>query len=164
MATPWTAAHQSPLSFTVYQSLLKFMSIESMMPSNHLILCCPLLLLPSIFSSIRVFSSELVLRIRWPKYQHFSFSISLYNEYSVLISFRKSVYIYIYIKSYYMNKFCFKACFCRTLLRPKGNSNVYFRKQAKFRFFKKRVNKLNTWKDKALKKIWHCFPCFYMCA
>ena len=63
-----------------------------------------------------------------------------------------------------MNKFCFKACFCRTLLRPKGNSNVYFRKQAKFRFFKKRVNKLNTWKDKALKKIWHCFPCFYMCA
>ena len=67
---------------------LKLMSIESVMPSNHLILCHPLLLLPSIFPSIRVFSKELALRIRWPKYQRFSFSISLYNEYSGVISFR----------------------------------------------------------------------------
>ena len=85
-ATPWTAAHQDSLSFTISWSLLKLMSIESMMLSNHLILCCPLLLLPSMFPSIRVFSSELALRIRWLKYQ--SFSISPSNEYSGLISFR----------------------------------------------------------------------------
>ena len=84
--TPWTAAHQASLSFTISQSLLKFMSIESPMLSNHLILCWPLLLLPSIFPSIRVFSSELALHIRWPKYR--SVSISLSNEYSGLISFR----------------------------------------------------------------------------
>ena len=87
-ATPWTAAHQASLSFTISWSLLKLMSIELMMPSNHLILCCPLLLLPSIFSSIRVFSNESVLRIRWPEYWNFSFSISPSNEYSGLISFR----------------------------------------------------------------------------
>ena len=87
-ATPWTAAHQTSLSFTNSQSLLKLMSIESVMPSNHLILCCPLLHLPSIFSSIRVFSNESVLDIRWPKYWNFSFSISPSNEYSGLISFR----------------------------------------------------------------------------
>ena len=87
-ATPWTAAHQASLSITNSQSLLKLMSIESMMPSNHLILCRPLLLLPSIFSSIRVFSKEAALHIRWPKYWSFSFSISLSNEYSGLISFR----------------------------------------------------------------------------
>ena len=75
-------------SFTISQSLLKFMSIESMMPSNHLILCHPLLLLPSIFPGIRVFSNGSVLRIRWPKYWSFSFSISPFNEYSELISFR----------------------------------------------------------------------------
>ena len=86
--TPWTTACQTSLSFTISQSLLKLMSIESMMPSNHLILCCPLLLLPSILSSIRVFSSESVLHIRWPKYWSFSFSICLSNEYSGLISFR----------------------------------------------------------------------------
>ena len=86
-ATPWTAARQASLSITNSQSLLKFMSIESVMPSNHLILCHPLLLLPSIFPSIRVFSNELVLRIRWPKYWSFSFSISPSNEYSGLISF-----------------------------------------------------------------------------
>ena len=81
-ATPWTAARQVSLSITNSRSLLKLMSIESMMPSNHLILCHPLLLLPSIFPSIRVFSNESVLRIKWPKYWSFSFSISPSNEYS----------------------------------------------------------------------------------
>ena len=108
LATPWTAAHQAPLSmgfsrqeywsgmplpspsltFTISQSLLKLMSIESVIPSNHLNLCGHLLLLPSIFPRIRVFSNELALRIRWPKYYNFSFSISSSNEYSGLISFR----------------------------------------------------------------------------
>ena len=87
-ATPWTAARQASLSITNSQSLLKLMSIESVMPSNHLILCRLLLLPPSIFPSIRVFSNESVLHIRWPKYWSFSFSISPSNEYSVLISFR----------------------------------------------------------------------------
>ena len=86
--TPQTAAHQASLSVTNTQSLLKLMSIESVMPSNHLILCRPLLLLPSIFPSIRVFSNESALRIRWPKYWSVSFSISPSNEYSGLISFR----------------------------------------------------------------------------
>ena len=86
--TPGTAARQASLSFTSSQSLLKLMSIESVMPSNHLILCHHLLFLPSIFPSIRVFSKESVLRIRWPKDQSFSFSISPSNEYSGLISFR----------------------------------------------------------------------------
>ena len=86
--TPWTAARQASLSITNFQSSLKLMSITLVMPSNHLILCCPLLLLPSIFPSIRVFSSESVLRIRWPKYWSFSFSISPSNEHSGLISFR----------------------------------------------------------------------------
>ena len=87
-ATPWTAAYQASLSITNSKSLLKLMSIESVMPSNHLILCYPLLLPPSIFPSIRVFSNESVLRIRWPKYWSFSFSISPSNDYSGLISFR----------------------------------------------------------------------------
>ena len=87
-ATPWTAAHQASLSNTNSWNLLKLMSIKLVMPSNHLILCCPLLLLPSIFSIIRVFSNESVLCIRWPKYWSFSFSISPSNEYSGLISFR----------------------------------------------------------------------------
>ena len=86
--TPWTAACQASLSITSSQSLLKFMSIESLMPSNHLILCHPLLLPPSIFPNIRVFSNELVLCIRWPKDWSFSFNISSSNEYSGLISFR----------------------------------------------------------------------------
>ena len=86
--TPWSAAHQASLSFTNSQSLLRLMSIESLMPSNHLILCCPLLLLPSIFPSVRVFSSVSVLHIRWPEYWSFSFSISPSSEYSGLISFR----------------------------------------------------------------------------
>ena len=87
-ATPWTAAHQASLSITNSQSLLKLMSIESVTPTNHPILCRPLLLLPSIFPSIRVFSNESVLHIWWPKYWSFSFSISSSNEYSGLISFR----------------------------------------------------------------------------
>ena len=87
-ATPWTAAHHASLSITNSQSLLKLMSIESVMPSNHLILCRPLLLLPSIFPSIRVFYSESVLCVRWPKYWSFSFSISPSNEHPGLISFR----------------------------------------------------------------------------
>ena len=87
-ATPWTVAHQASLSFTISQSLLKLMSVELMMLSNHLILCHPLLLLPSICPRIRVFSNESVLRIRWPKYWNFNFSISPSNEYSGLIFFR----------------------------------------------------------------------------
>ena len=86
--TPWSAARQAPLSITNSPSLLKLMSIESVMPSDHLILCRPLLLLPSISPSIRVFSNESVLHIRWPKYWSFSFSISPSNEYLGLISFR----------------------------------------------------------------------------
>ena len=88
LVTPWTAARQASLSIINSQSLLKLMSIMAVMPSNHLILCWPLLLLPSIFSSIRVFSNESALHIRWPKYWGFSFSISPSNEYSGLISFR----------------------------------------------------------------------------
>ena len=87
-ATPWTAAHQASLSLTNSQSPPKPMSIESVMPSNHLIFCHPLLLLPSIFPSIRVFSNESALLIRWPKYWSFSFSISPSNEHPGLISFR----------------------------------------------------------------------------
>ena len=84
----WTAAHQAPRSITNSQSLLKLMSIKLVIPSNHFILCCLLLLLPSIFSSIRVLSNESILCIRWPKYWSFSFSISPSNEYSGPISFR----------------------------------------------------------------------------
>ena len=87
-ATPWTATRQASLSFTISQNLLKLMSIEVVMPSNHLILCRPLLLLPSILPSNRIFSNESALRIRWPKHRSFSFSISPSNEYSGLISFR----------------------------------------------------------------------------
>ena len=87
-ATCWTAARQASLSITNSRSLLKLMSVVSVMPSNHLVFCFPLLLLPSIFPSIRVFSNESVLRIRWPKYWSFSFNISLTNEHPGLISFR----------------------------------------------------------------------------
>ena len=86
-ATSWTAAGQASPSFTISWSLLKLMSIESVKPSNHLVLCHPLLPLPSVFPSIRVFSSELSLRIRWPKYWSFSLRISPFNQYSGLISF-----------------------------------------------------------------------------
>ena len=88
IVTPWTTACQASLSFTISRSLLELMSTESMMPSNHLILCHPLLILPSIFPSIRVFSNKLTLQIRGPKYWTFSFGISPSNEYSGLISFR----------------------------------------------------------------------------
>ena len=87
-ATPWTAAHQASLSITDSRSLLKLTSIESVMPSNHLILCRPSLLSPSVFPSIRVFSNESVLHVRWPEYWSFSFNISPSNEHSGLISFR----------------------------------------------------------------------------
>ena len=87
-ATPWTEARQASLSFIISRSLLKLLSIESVMSSNHLVLSHLLLLLPSIFPCIRIFSNELALCIRWPKYWNFSFSISLSNEYSELISFR----------------------------------------------------------------------------
>ena len=90
LCDPWTTAYQASLSFTIW-SLLKLMSIELVMPSNHVILCHPLLLLPLIFPSIRVFSSELALWIRWPRYWSFSFSICPYNEYSELISFWTSL-------------------------------------------------------------------------
>ena len=85
LATPWTVAHQASLSITNSQSLLKLMSIESVMPSSHLILCRPIVLPPSIFPSIRVFSNESVVPIRWPEYWSFSFSISPSNEYSGMI-------------------------------------------------------------------------------
>ena len=110
--TPWTAARQASLSITNSQSLLKLMSIELVMPSNHLIFCHPLLLPPSVFSSIRVFSNESVLHIRWPTYWSFSFCISPSNEYSGLISYRidwfdllsvqgtlKSLHIYNWLQS-----------------------------------------------------------------
>ena len=90
---PWTAAHQASLSFTISLSSLRLMSIESVMPFNHLILCCPLLLLPSTFPMIRAFSNELPLHIRWPKYWSFNFSVSPSNEYSGLISFRMDCWI-----------------------------------------------------------------------
>ena len=86
--TPWTAVHQASLSITRSRSLLKLMSVKSVMPSNHLILCCPLLLLPSILPSIRVFSNNSIRCIRWPQYRSFSFNINPSNEYSGLISFR----------------------------------------------------------------------------
>ena len=86
--TPWTAAHQASLSFTISLSLLKLMSTESVMSSNHFIFCCPPLLLPSVFPNIRIFTNELVLQYKWAKYWSFSFGISPSNEYSQLISFR----------------------------------------------------------------------------
>ena len=90
--TPWTTACQTSLSFTIYLNLLKVMSIESVMPSNHLILLFPFILLSSIFPIIRVFSNELDLCIRWPRYWSFSFGISISNEYSGLISIRIDLY------------------------------------------------------------------------
>ena len=87
-ATPWTAARQASLSITSSQSLLKLMSIESVMPSNHVVLCCPLFLLPSIFPSIKVFSNKSAFLIKWPKCWSFSFSINPSNEYAGLVSFK----------------------------------------------------------------------------
>ena len=99
--TPWTAARQASLTITNSRSLLKLMFIESVMPSNHLVLYRPLLLLSSIFPSIRVFSNESALHIRWPKYWSFSFSISPSNEYSGLIFFR-NIYIIFFLKIVYL--------------------------------------------------------------
>ena len=96
--TPWTAAHQASLSFTISQNLLRFMFTESVMLSNHLILCWPLLLSPSIFPSIRIFYNELALHIRWPKCWSFSFSISHSNEYSGLTSFRIALFHLLAVK------------------------------------------------------------------
>ena len=93
-ATPWTAAHQASLSITNSQSLLKLTYIGLVVPSNHLILCCPLLLLPSVFPSIRVFANESALRIRWPKYQSFNFNISPSNEHSGMISLIALIRVY----------------------------------------------------------------------
>ena len=107
--TPWTAARRASLSFINSWSLLKLMSIDSVMPSNHLILCRPLLLLPSLFPSIRVFSNESTLRIRWPKDRSLSFGISPCNEYSGLISFRMDWLDLLGVQGQ-------KCCF-----RPKGN-------------------------------------------
>ena len=106
-ATPWTAACQASLSITNSRSLLKLTSVDSVMPSNHLILCHPLLLLPSIFPSIRVFSKESILHIRWPKYWSFSFSISPGNEYSGLISFRIDVVFILLLEQNHMKRHAF---------------------------------------------------------
>ena len=97
-AIPWNAMCQASLFITKSQRLLKLLSIKSVMPSNHLIFCCPLLLLPSIFLSIRVFSNESALLIRWPKYWSFSYSISPSSEYSGLISFRWTGWIFLHSK------------------------------------------------------------------
>ena len=106
-ATPWTAARQASLSIINSQSLLKLMFIQLVKPSDHLISGCPLLLLPSVFSSIRVFSNERVLCIRWPKYQSFSFSISPSNEYSELISFKSDWFDLLAVQGTpCRNKFC----------------------------------------------------------
>ena len=102
-AIPQTAALQAFLSFTISWSSLRSMFIESVMPSNHLILCCPLLLLPSVFLSIRVFSNESALHIRWPKYWSFSLSISPSNEYSGLTYFRSDSFLYLCKHKYVSN-------------------------------------------------------------
>ena len=119
-ATPWSAALQASVSFTISQTLLKLIFIESMMPSNHLILCRPLLLLLSIFPSIRVFSSESALHIKWPKYWSFSFSISPSNGYSGLISFRIDWFDILVIHTY-------KLICCLVYIHTKWYG--YFRKE-----------------------------------
>ena len=115
--TPWTAAHQASLSITNSQSLLKLMSTESVMPSNHLILCHPLLLLPSIFTSIWVFTNKSVLRIRWPKYWSFSFNTSPASEYSGLISFKMDWLDLLLFLT--LSKSIISICLCRACLFPK---------------------------------------------
>ena len=126
--TPWTAARQASLSFTNSWSLLKLISIESMMPSNHLILCRPLLLLPSIFSSIRVLSNESVLRNRWPKYCSFNFSISSSSEYSGLIPFERTGWISLQSKGLsrvFSNTTVQKHQFFITQPSSQSNSHIY---------------------------------------
>ena len=127
-ATSWTAAHQASLSITSSQSLLKLMSIKSVMPSNHLILCHPLLLLPSIFPSIRIFSNELILCIRWPKDWSFSFSISPSNEYSGLVSFRRTGLISLQSKELsrvFSNTTVQKHQFLGAQLSSQSNSHIH---------------------------------------
>ena len=120
--TPRAAAHQASLSFTISQSLLKLTSIELVMPSNNLVLCHPLLLLPSILPSIKVFSNESVLRIRWPKYWSFSFSISPSNEYLGLISFRKFLEVELINTSKDLNDFKPPDSYGQILLEKKSMS------------------------------------------
>ena len=126
--TPWTTAGQAFLSITNSQSSLKLVSIKSVMPSSHLILCRPLLLLPSIFPNIRVFSNESVLHIRWPKYQSFSFSISPSNEYSRLISLGMTGWISLQSKGVsrvFCNITVQKHQFCGAQLSLQCNSHIY---------------------------------------
>ena len=129
-ATPWPAALQASLSITNSQSLLKLMSIESVMPSSHLILCRPLLLQPSIFPSNRIFSSETVLHMRWPKYWSFSFNISPSNEYSGLISFRMTSWISLQSKRLsrvFCNTTVQKHQFFCAQLSSQSNSHIHTR-------------------------------------
>ena len=127
-ATTWTAACQASLLITNSQSFLKLMSIELVMPSNHLILCHSLLLLPSIFPSLRVFSNESVLRIRWPKYSSFSFSISPSNGYSGLISFRIDCFDHLAVQGTLkslLQHHSSKASILRTQLSLWSNSHIH---------------------------------------
>ena len=123
--TPWTAAHQASLSISNSQSLLKLICIELVMPSNYLILCSPLLLLPSIFPSIRAFSNESVLHIRWPKYWSFSFSISPFNKYSGLISFRMDWFDLLAVQESSSNTTIQKYQFFGTQLSLQFNSRIH---------------------------------------
>ena len=128
LLTPWIAAHQASLPITNSQSLLKLMFIESVMPSNHLILCYPFLLSPSIFPSIRVFFSESVLHIKWPKYWSFTFSISPSNEYSGLISFRIDWFISLLsegLSRVFSNTTVQKYQFFGTQLSSQSNSHIH---------------------------------------
>ena len=119
---PWTAAHQASPSITNAQRLLKLRSTESVMSSNHLILCHPLLLLPSVFPNIRVFSNKSALCIRWPKYWSFSFNISPSNEYSRLVSFRDSkIFLHLTIQLYDSCLFLHRVCVCTQLCLTFGD-------------------------------------------
>ena len=124
-ATPWSAACQASLSFTISWSLLKLMSVESVMPSSHLILCHPLLLLPSIFPSIRVFFNESALLIRWPKYWSFSFSINPSKEYPGLISFRIEFLLSKGLSRVFSNTTLQKQQFFSAQLSSQSNSHPY---------------------------------------
>ena len=127
-ATPWTAAHQATLSITISRTLLKLMSTESVMPSNHLILCRPLLLLPSIFPSIRDFSNKSAFHTRWPKYWSFSFSISPSNEHPGLISFRWTGWIFLQsrgLSRVFSNTTVQKHQFLSAQLSSESNSHIH---------------------------------------
>ena len=125
LTTPWNAARQASLSITNSWSLLKLMFIESVMPSNHLILCHPLLLPPSIFPSIRVFSNGSLLRIRWPKYWSFSFSISPSNQYSGLISFRMNWLYLLAVQGTLKSFLSLKASIFGTQPSLQSNSHIH---------------------------------------